>query len=231
MCLTTLLNVVTFSHAASTLMNLPAAPLPQALQQLADIAQIQITYDPDLVSNQRAPALNGTYTPNEALAHLLAASQLRVQEASPGRYHLVQKASADEQQPVKLPEVKVTGEVKADALGNPSYTRSTASTATRTNTPLIKTPISVQVIPRAVIEDQQAIQIEDAIKNVSGVFPGFTFWGLSEEFMIRGFNTSYISYRDGFRFPGARLSLANIERVEVVKGAAAICTAALSLGG
>ncbi|HNP52819.1 MAG TPA: TonB-dependent siderophore receptor, partial [Nitrosomonas nitrosa] len=91
--------------------------------------------------------------------------------------------------------------------------------ATKSNLPLMKTPVSVQVIPRAVMEDQQAIQVEDAIKNVSGVFPGFTFGGFGEEFMIRGFNTAFANYRDGFRLPAARLSLANIERVEVVKGA------------
>lgn len=69
------------------------------------------------------------------------------------------------------------------------------------------------------------------VKNVSGVFPGFTFGGLAEEFMLRGFNTGFVSYRDGFLFPAARLSLANVERVEVVKGAAANLYGRIEPGG
>lgn len=118
-----------------------------------------------------------------------------------------------------------------DSPGNPGYTRTQSSTATKSNLPLMKTPISVQVIPRAVLEDQQAIQVEDAIRNVSGVFPGFTFGGFAEEFMIRGFNTGFANYRDGFRTQAGRLSLANVERVEVVKGAATNLYGRIEPGG
>ncbi|WP_197685425.1 TonB-dependent siderophore receptor [Nitrospira japonica] len=137
---------------------------------------------------------------------------------------------------MELPEVHVI-DVRTpifrdqDAPDDPSYTRENASTANRSNVPIMQTPIAVQVVPRAVLRDQQAIQIGDAVKNVSGVFPGFTFGGLAEEFMIRGFNTGYVSYRDGFRVPAVRLSLANIERVEVVKGAAANLYGRVEPGG
>ncbi|MEM1427375.1 MAG: AMIN domain-containing protein, partial [Cyanobacteria bacterium P01_H01_bin.130] len=40
-----------------------------------------------------------------------------------------------------------------------------ASTATRTDTPLSETPQSIQVIPRSVLEDQQVIQLGDALRN------------------------------------------------------------------
>lgn len=118
-----------------------------------------------------------------------------------------------------------------DRPDDPTYTRDNASSANRLNVPIMQTPVSVQVVPRAVMRDQQAVQLEDAVKNVSGVYPGFTFGGLSEEFMMRGFNTGYLSYRDGFRVPGMRLSLANIERVEVVKGAAANLYGRIEPGG
>ncbi len=49
--------------------------------------------------------------------------------------------------------------------------------------------------------------------------------------MLRGFNTGFVSYRDGFLFPAARLSLANVERVEVVKGAAANLYGRIEPGG
>lgn len=112
-----------------------------------------------------------------------------------------------------------------------SYNATHASTATKTETSIMETPMSIQVVPQAVLQDQQAIQVVDAVKNVSGVFPGFTFGGLAEEFVIRGFNTNFSNYRDGFRFPASRLSLANIERIEVVKGAAANLYGRIEPGG
>lgn len=50
--------------------------------------------------------------------------------------------------------------------------------------------------------------------------------------MIRGFDTGFASFRDGFRFPLAlRFSLANIERVEVLKGAASNLYGRIEPGG
>ncbi|WP_181049965.1 TonB-dependent siderophore receptor, partial [Methylobacter tundripaludum] len=114
---------------------------------------------------------------------------------------------------------------------NTDYAVPNANSATKTDTPIMETPVAVQVIPRAVMQDQQAVQVGDAVKNVSGVFQGATWGGFSEEFMIRGFNTSYANYLDGFRWPSSRLATANAERIEVVKGAAANLYGRIQPGG
>lgn len=212
--------------------NIAAQPLDQAITQLATQTGILIGADANLIANKQVQALNGRYTPEQAIMYLLKGNGLAAVENAPGRYTLVTASNTRSSgETVQLPALKITGFTGPDAPGNPSYTRTNASTATKSNLSIIKTPVSVQVIPRAVVEDQQAVQIEDAVKNVSGVFPGFTFGGLSEEFMIRGFNTGFLSYRDGFRFPAARLSLANIERIEVVKGAATNLYGRIEPGG
>jgi iron complex outermembrane receptor protein len=167
---------------------------------------------------------------------LAAARGLYAQDAPSGDGPAVNAATEAEAKPIDMQEVNIisvqtTPFRDQDAPDDPSYTRSNSSSANRSNVPTMQTPIAVQVVPRAVIRDQQAVQIEDAIKNVSGVFPGFTFGGLAEEFMIRGFNTAFSTYRDGFRVPTVRLSLANIERVEVVKGAAANLYGRIEPGG
>jgi iron complex outermembrane receptor protein len=219
-------------YASSMTLDLPAAPLPQALNQLAQAMNIQIRYDAMPLSRKMASSLKGNYTVDGALDFLLADTGFQAQKNSAGHYIIARtKTKAGEAEPTMLPTVKVTGSMEPDAPENPSYTRNNATSATKTSTPVLKTPISIQTVPRAVFQDQQAVQIEDAVKNVSGVFPGFTFGGLSEEFMIRGFNTGFVSYRDGFLFPAARLSLANIERVEVVKGAAANLYGRIEPGG
>jgi iron complex outermembrane receptor protein len=174
--------------------------------------------DADKIKNLTASRLEGNYSVEAGLAALLKNSGLTFERNAAG-YVLVQAKSIDGNA-VKLPEVRVAGFMDPDAPGNPSYTCTNASTATRVDLPLMITPASVQVVPQAVLEDQQAIQIEDTVKNVSGVSPGFTFGGMSQSFMIRGFGTGFASFRDGFRFPlASSFSLANISRVEVLKGA------------
>ena len=52
------------------------------------------------------------------------------------------------------------------------YTAESAPTTLKTDTPLLKTPISVQVVTRQTMDDQQAITVSDALlTNVSGVTP------------------------------------------------------------
>lgn len=50
-----------------------------------------------------------------------------------------------------------------------SYKVDRAATATRTDTPIMETPYSIQVVPQQVLRDQQAVRLETALKNVSGV--------------------------------------------------------------
>ena len=222
-----LLSVNTASAEQTYAFDLPTQPLTTTLINLADISGTKLMYADSAVKNLQSTSLKGTYTVAQALDQILDKNRLSYELVDNSMIVIKQKAP----DPTQLPEVKVTGYVDENAPGNPSYTRTQSSTASKSNLPIMKTPASVQVIPRAAIEDQQAIQVEDAIRNVSGVFPGFTFGGFAEEFMIRGFNTAFATYRDGFRTQAARLSLANIERVEVVKGAASNLYGRIEPGG
>lgn len=214
-------------QAQSIELNIPAQNLPDALHSLSNQTGIQLLFNAAQMHDIRSQAVAGPIKPEAALSRLLEGTPYSYEISGTNTY-VIKTDTIDK---LVLPEVKITGLMDSDAPGNPSYTRSNASTATKSSMAIMQTPISTQVVPRAVIKDQQAVQIEDAVKNVSGVFPGFTFGGLAEEFMIRGFNTGFVSYRDGFLFPAARLSLANIERVEVVKGAAANLYGRIEPGG
>ena len=61
-------------------------------------------------------------------------------------------------------------EVRERDADTTSYVAEEASTATRTETPIEDIPQSIQVVTRKVIDDQKAIRIEQALRNVSGVF-------------------------------------------------------------
>ena len=96
-----------------------------------------------------------------------------------------------------------------------------AGTATRTDTPLQDIPQSVQVIPQQVIEDRQAISLEEIATNSSGVIFSGNNFGRGADIAIRGFNRSAI-LRDGFRVYNRAAQgipeIANLERLEIVKG-------------
>ncbi len=123
-------------------------------------------------------------------------------------------------------EILVTGEQEGYSVPN-------ASTATRTDTPLRDIPQSIQVVPQEVIEDQQLTRLDEALRNVSGVTYRGDVQGRGEEFTIRGFDNVPI-LRDGFRRYGSFESfpeVANLERIEVLKGPASILYGEIQPGG
>jgi iron complex outermembrane receptor protein len=137
-------------------------------------------------------------------------------------------AQAPKPQPEEELEVVVTGEQEE------GYRVPDASTATRTDTPIRDIPQSIQVIPQQVLEDQQVIQLDEALRNVSGVTSGGTSGGAATNFNIRGFSDAPI-LRDGFREYGdgyqGSAETANLERVEVLKGPASILYGEIQPGG
>jgi iron complex outermembrane receptor protein len=115
-----------------------------------------------------------------------------------------------------------------------SYHASHATTATKTDTPIMETPFSIQVVPQQVLKDQQTTRLDHALNNVSGVFANQSL-SLFESFTIRGFET-FDYYREGTRFQSAltqtgRREMANLERIEVLKGPASILYGRIQPGG
>ncbi|WP_439566413.1 TonB-dependent siderophore receptor, partial [Gloeocapsopsis crepidinum] len=124
-------------------------------------------------------------------------------------------------------QIVVTGEQEGSR-----YFATDATTATRTETPLRDIPQSIQVIPQTVLEDQQVLRLDEAVRNTAGVIAGNQRAGDTETFTIRGFNNSAI-LRDGFRqftFGGIQ-ETANLEQIEILRGSASILYGAAEPGG
>jgi iron complex outermembrane recepter protein len=101
------------------------------------------------------------------------------------------------------------------------YAADSASTATRTPTPLIEVPQSIQVLTRTLIEEQDLRTLPDALKNISGVAPAKIYEAVLEVAKIRGFDAEV--FVDGLNPFGLTAvsdpaSLINAERIEVAKG-------------
>lgn len=139
-----------------------------------------------------------------------------------------QNATA-EQKTLRIEETQVTGEREHEH----DYRVEEATTATKTDTPLRNTPQSVQVIDRQVMEDRQIIRLSEVAENVSGVQYAAGYGGLSSaDYYVRGFSTNG-NLRNGFRdfvFISPR-DVANIERIEFLKGPASVLYGLSEPGG
>lgn len=104
------------------------------------------------------------------------------------------------------------------------------ASSTKDGIPALQNPISVQVVPRQVLDDQQVISVQDAIVgNVSGVQPSGNTW--YDGFTIRGFDNSSI-FRNNLATPDTtHLQTANLQSIEVLKGPAAMLYGRLEPGG
>ncbi|BAY67835.1 TonB-dependent siderophore receptor [Anabaena sp. FACHB-709] len=100
-----------------------------------------------------------------------------------------------------------------------------SSTATKIDAPLRDIPASVQVIPKEIIQDRQVVRLNELANNVSGVQQQSGYGGLSSSgYFIRGFESGFEGLRNGFKdfgFTSPR-DVANIERVEFLKGPASV---------
>ncbi|ABW31691.1 TonB-dependent siderophore receptor [Acaryochloris marina] len=126
-------------------------------------------------------------------------------------------------------------DVEITVTANPEegYAPPNASIGTRTDSPIRDVPQSIQVIPKQIIEDQQAIGLEEIVENVGGV----TFLGNNDgrglNFSIRGFDNVPV-LQNGFRLFGddsVEPEIANLERVEVLKGPASVLFGQSEPGG
>jgi len=85
--------------------------------------------------------------------------------------------------------------------------------------------------PRALMNEQNATSLQDALRNVPGL--GFSVGdGQRDQVTIRGFNNITDQYVDGIRDDSLYYrDLSNVERVDVLKGPAAVLYGRGSAGG
>ncbi|MEO9078210.1 MAG: TonB-dependent siderophore receptor, partial [Rhodanobacter sp.] len=101
------------------------------------------------------------------------------------------------------------------------YTTTDSSSVTRTDTPLIEVPQSVQVLTRTLLDEQDSSTLANALVNVSGVTPTRSEETLFTQPLVRGFPAEI--YLDGLPAFGTAASvdptsLVGTERIEVLKG-------------
>ena len=224
--------------------NIPAQPLADALNAFIATSDWQVGFPAGLARDVRANPVYGNFTPQQALDRLVAGKGLAVQQTG-GSVTLVKTAvpvavaaaTTSAQSAETLPTVKVTGKTEGEDYDSTdpyskNYSIPNARTATKMDIPIMDTPVSIQVVPKSVMNDQQDIRIEDALtRNVSGVQREYVTANMYESFIIRGFGTNDKIYRNGIRRFLGLYDPANIEQLEVLKGPASVLYGRVEPGG
>ena len=126
--------------------------------------------------------------------------------------------------------IRTIEDVKLHKTGNPNKAK---TFTTKSNLDVMENPQAVSVVTHEIIEQQQAQQLSDVLKNVNGVYVTSSRGSSQDSFGARG----YIFGADNIYKNGARVNsgifpeVSGMERVEVLKGSTAILYGNVAPGG
>jgi outer membrane receptor for ferric coprogen and ferric-rhodotorulic acid len=224
--------------------NIPAQSLTAALTTVAQRSGLRLAYSADLSAGRSAPALQGSFTPAQAIGRLLAGSGLTYRFTSPNTVTIERQAASASGAGVvagaiSLDTIDVQGRATSDpgaTEGSGSYTTTQMSSSTGLPLSIRETPQSVTVISRQRMDDQNIRTFKDAMENTTGITS--QSWDNDRvEFMSRGFKLTEFRYDgvpvdvDGAGDHGlSTVDMAIYDRVEVTKGASGLLQGAGSPG-
>lgn len=221
------------AESARKTYSVPAGTLEDALNRFARQAGITLAFDPALVAGKRAAVLRGDYTTQDGVAILLAPHRLEAVRAANGTYSLRPLPSAaPKPEPgaaeTALPTITVEGTAERESAWGPAkgYVAKRSATGSKTDTPLIETPQTVNVVTRDEVAARAVQNISQALSYTPGLLT--EMYGpvtRDDYFNIRGFDSP--QYLDGTRllasgYAQLRIEPYGLERIEVLKGPASV---------
>lgn len=107
------------------------------------------------------------------------------------------------------------------------------ASAVRANIKPLDLPQSLQVIGTETIKQQQVVRLSEVVKNANGVYVSSARGGAQESLFSRGYDMSANNmFKNGFRFNnGSMPEVSTLEKVEILKGSAALLYGNVAPGG
>ncbi|HZX18395.1 MAG TPA: TonB-dependent siderophore receptor [Pseudomonas sp.] len=216
--------------------NVPAGPLDQTLSLFAEHAGIILSYSPDMVRGLSSRGVAGGGSLKEGLAQLLGGTGLVAEKTASG--YVIRLIKADDSYQLEPMTINATATQSAFAPV-PGYFASNASSATKSDKPILETAQSISVVTAEQMADRKVNRVEDAVAYTAGVRVGGS--GLDPRFdtiNVRGFETTQSAdFLDGLRQAGSgwlalpSIEAYSLERIEVLKGPASVLYGQISPGG
>lgn len=222
--------------------DIPAGPLAVALNRYAEESGVRLVYDATLAEGLSSPGLKGAYTPRQALSRLLDGSGL-VQRSTGSGSITIERAPTGGRDTVSLGTVRVQGSEDAMVGGyesltsDPVATEGTGSYAAQGSTifksPLTQkeTPLSLSVLTRQRLDDQNLFNIRDALTQLPGL--NVNRAGETNTFYSRGYSVN--TQVDGVPMSSGgnanRFDMAIYDRVELLRGPSGTVQGVGAIGG
>jgi iron complex outermembrane receptor protein len=209
--------------------DIPQGPLGETLARIARQGGQVLSVNPAWVAGRQAPAVRGQMTPTQAAQQVLTSNGLTLKINSGGSW-TIEPLPRDGA--LNLPESQINAATDENAWGPVhGFVAKRTATATKTDTALIETPQTVNVVTADQIRAQGALSVTQALRYTPGItgggFPDRT--GVFDEPTARGFTPTPL-YLDGLHLPygggstGGALQIDpyTLERIEVLKGPASV---------
>lgn len=204
--------------------DLPAGPLAVQLNRLASEAGIFIAGNGALSADKTSPAIQGEFTPAQALHRLLQGSGLVAVPTADNQYQLQPTAEGDA---LQLDATSINANTQSAYGPVQGYLASRASSGTKTDAALMETPMSVSVITRDRLQAQGAQSVSEGLSYTAGVHTNVSGNNPTDNtIMVRGFQQlNADAYTDGLRNNNVGYYAPEpygLERIEVLKGPASV---------
>ncbi len=169
-----------------------------------------------------------------AYSFAVPAGAYRLNVASAGFGNVRQNVTVeDRESDTQLNPVLAVGGVNSSitvTAGN-EYATTDSTGGTKIELPLTEVPQAITVVNRQLMDSQQVVKLDDALKNVAGVMPGGYYDGW-DYYRIRGFDASFNTYIDGLRGGNGMMEETwGLESIEVLKGPSSALYGQSVLGG
>ncbi|NWC91205.1 MULTISPECIES: TonB-dependent siderophore receptor [unclassified Pseudomonas] len=213
--------------------NIAAQPLPQALQAFGQQANRQVIYNADDMAGLKSHSVSGKMSPQAAIAELLKGTDVRY--STEGTTLMLVRGGVT--QGLELGATNISAQqAGATTEGSNSYTSHAVTIGKGTHT-LKEIPQSVTVMTRKQMDDQDLVDLKDALNQTTGVV-GLQGVGKGLIISSRGFQIDDWQY-DGVPIPRNTYALGNwatqdlifFDRLEILRGASGLLQGTGSPGG
>ncbi len=225
------------ASAAIINFDLPAQALQSGLVEFALQADISIVVDNQLIKGYRTTPVAGPKTLDDALAALLANTPLDYQfQPATGTYVIrarTAQPAAAAVAPAEPPIPMAVEELVVSGIRYPFRYHTQANSQIDGGIAYFDSSRFINILPQQLLDDQRPAQLSDLLKYASGITPADGLMDTNDDVFIRGFHRHAI-YLDGLRLSdtsGIKLSTANIEQVDILKGPSTLLYGQAEPGG
>jgi iron complex outermembrane recepter protein len=232
----------TRSSERQAIFSIPAGDLNAALLAFGEAAGIKVVFDPAPLQGKRMAGLTGTSGVREGLDRLLGGTGFSYRFTAVDTVTIVPAAAQGPARPSEANAVRLGGvRVTASAIDTEdSYAPAPSSVGTKLELPVRQTPFTINQAIEELIRERGDVNIFETLESFAGVSTVSSNvdigQGISRSINVRGFDLAssgqqLINGQRSYSLGSQNRNADNLERVELLRGPAALYYGAAQPGG